>query len=125
MAARVCDGCGIKYPHLIFECRACSNVLRYVAHTPADYAWEAKAAAKILELEEGRRAVDLSRTVPRLNVGTIRDETGRRWLYARDLISSGWLSPVATFQLFETLEGIVEVQGLDGPRRRYWVEVIG
>jgi hypothetical protein len=119
MAARICDACDISYSHLITECRVCHNTLRYSGHAePSD--WESESARLLADAAQRRRKI------PLLQVGAIRDENGRHWLYAQDIVSGGWSHPVASFQLFELLDGsIVEVQGRDERGRRYWVELLG
>jgi len=120
MAARVCDECEIAYPTMITLCRGCGNPsMRYANNaTPSD--WERESDAVITRRENERRAI------PLLKLGAIKDELGRLWIYSVDLIDAGWGSPLASFQLFELLDGsIVEVQGRDEAGRRWWVEAIG
>lgn len=119
MAARICDGCDIAYPHVMTDCRVCGNTLRYSnTVTPSD--WERESARMLAEAAERRRAI------PLLQIGAVKDENGRQWLYVTDMVTAGWSHPVRSFQMFELLDGsIVEVQGRDERGRRYWVEVLG
>jgi hypothetical protein len=121
VAARVCDSCSIRYPQVLTECRVCGNVLRFAAQgTVSD--WERESSEGIVA-----RSLDdeHARPTPLIRIGAIRDAEMRLWLHDVDLLSAGWRGPLGDFQWVELIDGkIVEVQGYDAKRGRYWVEVV-
>lgn len=112
-----CKDCDLYYPPVVIDCRACDGLLEKNGLNPP-YLWEELAKAKVLERH-------VSKPIPFVGCA-MRVDGDRVFLDAADLVRHGWSYPVPSFQLFEVASAhIVEVQGYDQKRKRYWVEVIG
>lgn len=61
---------------------------------------------------------------PALDVRIVTDEHGRRWVYTAQIRGAGYHAALHTFDRFVTPDGLVELQGLDRPRARWWIEVL-
>jgi hypothetical protein len=118
LPSRACDACTIFYPDGVLDCPVCGNTLRYSPAAPmAD--WETRAHDAI-ELQPQGEPVG----GPAIDVRVVTDEHGRRWLYSAQVRGAGYHAALVTFDRFVTPDGLVELQGLDAPRARWWIEVL-
>jgi hypothetical protein len=114
MPSRACDACLINYPDVVSDCRVCGNTLRYSPALPS-HDWD----------ERSRELADAEPVGgPVVDVHPVKDQNGRLWLYVAELHAAGYHSALASFDRFVTDEGLLELQGYDAPRSRWWVVVL-
>jgi hypothetical protein len=103
----------------VTDCHVCHGSTSYTSYRSEPSDWQDLV---VLRRRALHLAAEQAEVIPRVRVGVVTDENGRGWLYRANLIAAGFHRELETFDLVRTYDGVVEVQGLDAPRRRYWIE---